>query len=259
MNIFSIGFGKFLAGLSTVISFILDVLITVTEVFIGLIANLAKGFLALISMGGCLILFFLMGPLGLFFLLNPVVILTILFFILVPILGTKLISYLKYMKYTLTEYLNDRSNYFISGNENFKSFQEYGNKYWRMEEERRRKEQERRRAEQQRQWEERFSQWSQYQNSQRGSGYGGYYTGGAGSTYVNPTSEFKEKFEKSCDILGVPYNTDEYEVRLAYRKKAKEYHPDINKSPNATEMFQKINDAYEFLSQGNIERYKNLN
>ena len=49
-----------------------------------------------------------------------------------------------------------------------------------------------------------------------------------------------------------------YEIKLAYRKKAKKYHPDLNKSPDATEMFQRINEAYEFLSDENIERYKNI-
>ena len=59
-------------------------------------------------------------------------------------------------------------------------------------------------------------------------------------------------------MLGINYAADKYEIKLAYRKKAKEYHPDINKAANATEMFQKINDAYEFLNEDNIERYKKL-
>jgi curved DNA-binding protein CbpA len=57
----------------------------------------------------------------------------------------------------------------------------------------------------------------------------------------------------------VPHNADKYEVKLGYRKKAKEYHPDLNKSPDATKIFQEINNAYEFLSDDNIERYKNMN
>ena len=262
MNIFNIGFGKFLLGVSKFLNWILELLIFVTEIIINLIANIARAFIALLGMGGCLLVFLFTGPLGFIILLNPVVLLTILFFILVPILGTKLISYLKYMKYSLTQYLNDRATYFISGNKDFKSFQEYGNKYWSMEEEKRRKDQEQRRDEQQKQWEERFSQWSQYQNSQSGSSYGGYYTGGNtnyGNTYINPTREFKEKYENSCNLLEIPYTTDKYEVKLAYRKKAKEYHPDLNKAEDATQVFQKINDAYEFLSDGNIDRYNKMN
>jgi len=83
------------------------------------------------------------------------------------------------------------------------------------------------------------------------AGYGNY-------TYQNPSVEFKKKYEESCNLLGVGYDADKYEIKLAYRKKAKEYHPDINKSSNATEMFQKVSDAYEFLNDDNIERYKKL-
>ena len=61
------------------------------------------------------------------------------------------------------------------------------------------------------------------------------------------------------DVLGVSRDASKDEIKKAYRKLSKKYHPDINKSPNATEMFQKINDAYEFLSEGNIERYKKMN
>lgn len=75
---------------------------------------------------------------------------------------------------------------------------------------------------------------------------------------MNPTTEFKSKYQKSCDLLGVGYDADKYQIKLAYRKKAKKYHPDLNKSPDATQMFQQINNAYEFLSDGNIDRYKNM-
>src|SRR5699024_3692877 len=142
---------------------------------------------------------------------------------------------------------------------------EYGNKYRRMEEEKRKEEWRRRQEEEQKEWEERFKQWYEYQNSQgRHTGYGGAWWGGQNAnygnhTYANPISEFKEKYEESCDTLGVPYTADKYEVKLAYRKKAKQYHPDINKAPDATQKFQEINDAYEFLSDENIERYNSLN
>lgn len=128
-----------------------------------------------------------------------------------------------------------------------------------MEDEKRRKERQRRQAEQQREWEERFRQWYEYQNQQRGYGGYGQYTGyNNEQAYVNPTTEFKKKYEESCDLLGVGYNADKYEIKLAYRKKAKQYHPDLNKSPDATRMFQQINNAYEFLSDDNIDRYNNM-
>lgn len=265
MNVLRKISGKILYGIAELISFIFGGIISIVDFIVTLVANIARGFVALIGMGGCLFLFFLGGPLGFYLLLNPITLMLILFFVVFPILGTKFVSYLKYLKYMITEYLYDRADNLMKGKKNrFKSFSEYGNKYKRMEEEKRRKEQQRRQAEQQREWEERFRQWYEYQNSQRGSGgYGGYWYGqNTGSynqqSYQNPAIDFKRKYEKSCDLLGVSYNSDKYQIKLAYRKKAKEYHPDLNKSPDATRKFQEINDAYEFLSDANIERYKNM-
>lgn len=48
-------------------------------------------------------------------------------------------------------------------------------------------------------------------------------------------------------ILGVPsYATDE-EIKKAYRNKAKLYHPDVNKTSQAHELFALINEAYSIL------------
>lgn len=260
MNIFKKIGGKILYGIATAVSAILDVLIKIIEIIVNLVRSIATGFIALIGLGGCLLLFMFAGPLGLVVLLNPVILLVILFFVIFPILGTQFVSYLKYIKYILTEYMFDRANYLIEGTSyKFKSFNEYKNYYREMEDEKRRKERQRRQAEQQREWEERFRQWYEYQNQQRGYGGYGQYTGyNNEQAYVNPTTEFKKKYEESCDLLGVGYNADKYEIKLAYRKKAKQYHPDLNKSPDATRMFQQINNAYEFLSDDNIDRYNNM-
>jgi ABC-type multidrug transport system fused ATPase/permease subunit len=260
MNIFKKIGGKILYGIATAVSAILDVLIKIIEIIVNLVRSIATGFIALIGLGGCLLLFMFAGPLGLVVLLNPVILLVILFFVIFPILGTQFVSYLKYIKYILTEYMFDRANYLIEGTSyKFKSFNEYKNYYREMEDEKRRKERQRRQAEQQREWEERFRQWYEYQNQQRGYGGYGQYTGyNNEQAYVNPTTEFKKKYEESCDLLGVGYNADKYEIKLAYRKKAKQYHPDLNKSPDATIMFQQINNAYEFLSDDNIDRYNNM-
>lgn len=267
MNVLKKIAGKALYGLAKLISVILDVIIKVVEGMIKILGNVARGFIALIGMGGCLLFFMLTGPLGLVILMNPVILLLIVIFIIFPILGTKIVSYLRYLRYIVTEYLFDRAAYLTDGvSYQFDSFEGYKNKYIRMEAERKRREQERRRAQQQREWEERFRQWNEYQEYQRRNARGSNYewyrqnTGyGNQQAYVDPTNEFKRKYEKSCDLLGVGYNANENEIKLAYRKKAKEYHPDLNKSPNATEMFQKINNAYEFLNDGNISRYKNMN
>lgn len=263
MDLMKKAYGNILKAVAKVVSFFLEILIGITDFIVNLVKNIGRGILTLLAAGGCFVIFFLAGPLGIYLLLNPVIVFTIILFIAIPILGTKLVSYLKYIKYITTEYLLDRSKYYIHGIGNqYKSFSEYKNSYWRMEEEKWRKEQQRRQEEQQRIWEERFKQWYEYQSSQSQGGYGnwqGQNTGyGQGNSYVNPSVEFKKKYEESCNLLGVSYDADKYEIKLAYRQKAKEYHPDLNKSPDATAMFQKINSAYEFFSDGNIERYKGL-
>ncbi|BDQ04561.1 MAG: chaperone protein DnaJ [Candidatus Dojkabacteria bacterium] len=50
------------------------------------------------------------------------------------------------------------------------------------------------------------------------------------------------------EILGVSRNATQEEIKKAFRKKLLEYHPDRNKSPDATEKFKKINEAYQVLS-----------
>lgn len=46
------------------------------------------------------------------------------------------------------------------------------------------------------------------------------------------------------DLLGVPASASLTEVKRAYRKKARQYHPDTNKSPDATALMQELNEAY---------------
>jgi curved DNA-binding protein len=50
------------------------------------------------------------------------------------------------------------------------------------------------------------------------------------------------------ETLGVSEGATETEIKKAYRKLARQYHPDVNKSPEAEEKFKEINAAYEVLS-----------
>ena len=50
------------------------------------------------------------------------------------------------------------------------------------------------------------------------------------------------------EILGVPRNVDDATLKKAYRKLARQYHPDVNKDNNAEEKFKEINEANEVLS-----------
>lgn len=50
------------------------------------------------------------------------------------------------------------------------------------------------------------------------------------------------------EILGISIESSTDEIKTAYRKLARKYHPDINKSPDAIQMFKDITEAYETLS-----------
>ena len=51
------------------------------------------------------------------------------------------------------------------------------------------------------------------------------------------------------EILGVSRDADKEEMKTAYRRLARKYHPDVNKEPGAEERFKEINRAYEVLSE----------
>ncbi|MBN2896970.1 MAG: DnaJ domain-containing protein [Campylobacterales bacterium] len=50
------------------------------------------------------------------------------------------------------------------------------------------------------------------------------------------------------ETLGLDASASEADIKKAYRKLARQYHPDVNKEPGAEEKFKEVNAAYEVLS-----------
>ena len=53
------------------------------------------------------------------------------------------------------------------------------------------------------------------------------------------------------EVLGVAKGANADEIKKAYRKLARQYHPDVNKSHDAEPKFKELNEAYEVLSDDN--------
>ena len=57
------------------------------------------------------------------------------------------------------------------------------------------------------------------------------------------------------DVLGIPRNADAREIRQAFRKLARQHHPDVNPGdPTAEEKFKLINEAHSVLSETDSRR-----
>ncbi len=55
------------------------------------------------------------------------------------------------------------------------------------------------------------------------------------------------KYQDYYQILGVPRDAEKADIKKAYRKLARKYHPDVNKDAGAEEKFKEVNEAYEVL------------
>ncbi len=50
------------------------------------------------------------------------------------------------------------------------------------------------------------------------------------------------------EVLGITQSANDDEIKAAYRRLAKKFHPDINKDDDATDKFKEVSEAYEVLS-----------
>src|SRR5215471_7097480 len=55
------------------------------------------------------------------------------------------------------------------------------------------------------------------------------------------------KYKDYYSILGVDRKASADDIKRAYRKLARKYHPDVSKEPNAEEKFKEVAEAYETL------------
>ncbi len=56
------------------------------------------------------------------------------------------------------------------------------------------------------------------------------------------------------EILGLPVNSSIEDIKKAYRKKARLFHPDVNHSPDSKDKFIRVTEAYDFLMANHEKR-----
>ena len=67
------------------------------------------------------------------------------------------------------------------------------------------------------------------------------------------------KYKDYYEILGIKKDASDAEIKSAYRKLARKYHPDVNKTKDAEDKFKDINEAYEVLGdKQKRQRYDSL-
>ncbi len=56
------------------------------------------------------------------------------------------------------------------------------------------------------------------------------------------------------EVLGIPRTASQEEIKSAFRRLARKYHPDVNDAPDAEERFKEINEAFapQFLGCGRM-------
>ena len=84
----------------------------------------------------------------------------------------------------------------------------------------------------------------------------GYSSSSSSSPRTSKTSLFMSTRtgRDFYQILGVSRSADTREIKSAYRKLAKQYHPDANPNEDTTEKFQEVNRAYEVLKDPDLKK-----
>ncbi len=73
-------------------------------------------------------------------------------------------------------------------------------------------------------------------------------------TMIHGTMTISSK-KDYLSILGLPPDFDDKELKKAFRREARKWHPDLNKNDlNAEERFKLINEAYEYLRDPNVSK-----
>lgn len=254
--------GTLVFGFKKILDFIFELFIKITEFIVG-IADILKGILIFIMIIlGILTLIFPPLLVVLFTYFGIFIIIVMISVFAISILGKKLLNLLYKNYYAYSNFLLNYGKYCYSEQSSYKSLNYYKNEYdeiiRKKFEEELRKEEEQRKARQRQQEEYWRKVFEENFNSYTNSTYNQYNRQYNYQQNSNLFGGFKQQYEKSCDILQVKYNATYSEIKSAYRKLAKKYHPDISSEKNATEKFKEINNAFDFLSENNVNRYKNL-
>jgi len=67
-------------------------------------------------------------------------------------------------------------------------------------------------------------------------------------TGIKPDNGNRPNLNSYYSTLGIKQNASKKEIRTAYRRMVRQWHPDINKENNATIIFQQIDQAYKILN-----------